>query len=264
MPFPGDEITVYYPGFELGIPSGDPEVVLGYVDENDLFVPVEPVGPTPATLPMIELEHPAGTGVQIWARRFTLPDPAPVLGTWLALVKANISAVDRWFRFDVPVESSPALRPLTEVEGASLETFGGWTVHQLRQMRRIIDRLKLSGSLLDRLNRDRILIQAGPKVVQQNEDATFEFTVIDDEAGGLLPLDGATVRFKGEFVDPPGPAWDVLGSIIDASQGRAEAIVDSSLTGTPGQVNTQVEVTLPDTSVKLSPVFLVTIEPSVP
>lgn len=255
MAFPGDEITAYYDGFRLGMPSGVPEATLGYIDGADAFVAV--AGP----FPMDEISFPSP--IAVWSKRFTIPAVPPVFNTWTVLIKASVSAVERFFAFPVVVEQSPQRRLLAEVEGASVTTFGGWVVLQLRQLRRVTDRLKLSGELLDRLSRDRVIIQAQPKVIQQGEDATFEFTIIDEEAGGFVPLDGATIRFKAEFVETATPAWDVPASIIDASQGRAEAVVDSSLTGTVGQLTCQVEVTLPDTSVKLSPTFTITIEPSV-
>jgi hypothetical protein len=258
VPYPGDKFTVHYDSDRLGASSIVPQATLGYFNSGSgLFVEVV------AAANMIELESPTGTPTAIFAREFTIPSPAPLLGEWVVIVKAKISAVDRRFAFPIEVVKNPAKRLLAEFAGEDLEVAGDWIAHNIRQIRRVLDRMQLPQQLIGQASRDNIIAIVSSQLVETGETATFTFTIIDQEVSAPLNLEGATIVFVGEEELTAIGAWSEPCSIIDAEQGRCEANLPSAVTVTDGRFNGQVVVTLPSATVKKSQIFTVTIDPSV-
>lgn len=257
MPLPGEVVNFYYDSARLGPSSSTPELTVGYFD-GAAFVEVL------AAAAMIELESPALTPTAIFAKEFTVPAPPDFFGTWLGIVKVNISAVDRWFGFPFEVAKSEGQLPLSSfASGSDLSLFGPWLAQQIRSIRKVTDRIIISQALLEQFSRDRTIALISSASAKTGEDATFTFTVIDVETGLPLNVEGADIRFLGEDAVSSASAWDVAGSVIDGEQGRVEATVGAAITAIlTGQFNSELVITLPDLTVKKSQTFLITIDPS--
>lgn len=256
MSFPGDKYTAYYDSDRLGASSVTPRATLGYFDGAD-FVEVV------AAADMVELESPAGTPTAIYAREFDLPSPAPAFGKWAVIMLANISSVDRHFVEPFEMELNFGQRPAGDFGGSDLTLFGPYVLHNIRQMRRTLDRVQITQQLLDQVSRDSIIAVISSQLVKTGETPTFTFTIIDQEIGRPLNLEGATIRFIAEEETTMIGAWDEPCQIIDEVEGRCESTLPALVTGTDGRYNGQVEVTLPDATIKKSQIFVVTIDPSV-
>lgn len=252
MPQPGDEITVYYDGARLGLPGVAPTVRLGRVNALDAFVEEVP------QKTMVELAPPTA----LFAARFTIPATTN-FGTWIAMVKATISGVDRSFAFPVEIEKNAFLRDLSEIDGVDLTELGTWLVHNIRRIRRTMDRLAIPQSLIQQFDRDRIVAIVSDHLIQAGEDVTFSFVITSSDSGKPLNLEGATVTFLGEDEETEVNAWNVPCSITDEENGRCEAILSAALTATPGRFRGQVKAVLPGNVINLSQTFIITIEPAV-
>jgi hypothetical protein len=257
VPIPGDVVTIYYDSFRLGAPFGIPVATFGYFDGAD-FVEVQ------AAAPMIELESPAATPTAIFSAQFVIPTPPDAFGTWLGIVKANVESVDRHFAFPFEVTKNSGQHPFSEFAGGGdLSLFGPWLAQNLRAIRRVTDRLIISQAVLEQFNRDRIIALISGASAKTGEDAVFTFSIIDVETGKPLNIEGAIVRFIGEEEITAVPAWDIAGSIVDGTQGRAEALLNSALTATLlGRYASEVKVTLPDLTIKITQTFTITVDPS--
>lgn len=252
MAFPGEKIAVYYDSFRLGLVSDPPKARLGHLNAGVFVLDVTEDD-------MVEIDPPSG----VYAIEFTIPNPPAVFGDWVVLVKATISAVERQFAFPVRVTEPEFVRPLAESAAGTLSDTGAFIVHNLREIRRTSDRLALSRNLVDLVLRNRILAVADEQVARQGENALFHFQVVDEGRGGILNLEGATVRFKAVDAVTELAAWDVTCTITDAVLGRCEVVLSPPNTDTIGTFKAQIHVTLPDLSVVISQSFTVLIEPSV-